>query len=206
MLASRTSERICHRLNRVPDAVPAHTQARRAGFILKDAVATCKDGLRSFVALHDPCVGHKSSRNRHRIPRRTQIRTARRALLLLATKHAARDSAAKRVSHHWRPSVPGGARRTSVGLVGGARGRPRVFCACTACTHRNMFLARHACWVDLCSEGVSSPSSSSLVTGSRFSMLGTDYNLQQIGSFLGINYKVTVALDQTAVAADSKFT
>ena len=92
MLASRTSERICHRLNRVPNAAPAHTQARRAAFILKDAVASCRDGLRSFVALLEPCVSHNSSRNRHRTPRRTDIRTARRALLLFTTKHSTRDS------------------------------------------------------------------------------------------------------------------
>ena len=34
-------------------------------------------------------------------------------------------------------------------------------------------------------------------------MLGTDYNLQLIGSFLRMNHKVRVALDQTAVAVDS---
>ena len=67
-------------------------------FILNDAVATCRDSLRSFVALLEPCVGHKSSRNRHRIPRRTDIRTARRALLFLLrnmrreTAHVSRDS------------------------------------------------------------------------------------------------------------------
>ena len=129
-------------------------------FILKDAVATCRDSLRSFVALHEPCVGHKSSRNRHRIPRRTDMRTARRALLFFLlrnmrreTAHVSRDSPDFSFfpSFGWQtfvsPLATLWARERSTGFcepcgwLHGPRGRPRVFCACTACTHRNIFLA-----------------------------------------------------------------
>ena len=56
----------------VPDGVPAHTRAPSADFSIEDAVATGSGVLGRFVALHEPCGGHKGPHNRQRINSTTQ--------------------------------------------------------------------------------------------------------------------------------------
>ena len=89
-LASRTSEGMRHGLNCVPDVVPGHTQAGRADFFVQEAVATCRGVPGSFLALHEPCRGHKTPCNCQGDQLREKVRATSRSFLY-TTEHWARD-------------------------------------------------------------------------------------------------------------------
>ena len=90
-LANRTSDRMCHRLNNIPDVVPAHTQAPRAecsSKMLSQHAGMFREALWPHM--------HPVEVTRVRVTAKEfndakKVRTTRRALLVSSSEHEARD-------------------------------------------------------------------------------------------------------------------